>query len=67
MPMPGVVIAISVSEGQAVKRGDPLLVVEAMKMEHTLRAPRDGKVRRLAASNGQRADAGAVLLEVSEL
>jgi len=64
MPMPGLVIEVSVTEGQAVKRGDPLLVVEAMKMEHTLRAPRDGVVRRLAAANGQRVDAGKILLEV---
>jgi len=64
MPMPGLVISVSVTEGQAVKRGDPLLVVEAMKMEHTLRAPRDGVARRLSATNGQRVDAGVVLLEV---
>ena len=64
MPMPGLVISVAVAEGQAVKRGDALLVVEAMKMEHTLRAPRDGVVRRLAAANGQRVDAGKVLLEV---
>ena len=64
MPMPGLVISVSVSEGQSVKRGDPLLLVEAMKMEHTLRAPRDGVVRRLSAANGQRADAGKILLEV---
>jgi len=64
MPMPGLVISVAVSEGQSVKRGDPLLVVEAMKMEHTLRAPRDGVVRRLSAAHGQRADAGKILLEV---
>lgn len=64
MPMPGLVISVAVTEGQAVKRGDPLLVVEAMKMEHTLRAPRDGVVRRLSGANGQRVDAGKILLEV---
>lgn len=64
MPMPGVVIGISVEEGEQVTRGQPLLVVEAMKMEHTLRAPRDGKVANLAVQTGQMVDAGLVLLEV---
>ena len=64
MPMPGLVISVSTKEGDQVKRGQPLVVVEAMKMEHTLRAPRDGTVRRLAAGPDKRFEGGAVLLEV---
>ena len=45
-PMPGKVIAVKASPGQAVKKGDEVLVVEAMKMENALRAPRDGTSRR---------------------
>ena len=42
------------------------MIVEAMKMEHTMRSPRDGVVRRLAATPGQKADAGAILAEIEE-
>jgi acetyl/propionyl-CoA carboxylase alpha subunit len=64
MPMPGLVISVSVKEGERVQRGQPLVIVEAMKMEHTLRAPRDGVVRRLSAGPDKRFEGGAVLLEV---
>eukprot|EP01104_Vermistella_antarctica_P013562 TRINITY_DN4122_c0_g1_i1.p1 TRINITY_DN4122_c0_g1~~TRINITY_DN4122_c0_g1_i1.p1 ORF type:complete len:709 (-),score=201.19 TRINITY_DN4122_c0_g1_i1:79-2205(-) len=43
-PMPGKIVQVLVSENQAVKKGDPLLILEAMKMEHTIRAPEDGFV-----------------------
>jgi acetyl/propionyl-CoA carboxylase alpha subunit len=64
MPMPGLVIAVSVTEGERVKLGQTLVIVEAMKMEHTLRAPRDGVVRRLEAGPDKRFEGGAFLLEV---
>jgi acetyl/propionyl-CoA carboxylase alpha subunit len=64
MPMPGLVITDTVKEGDRVQRGQPLIVVEAMKMEHTLRAPKDGTVRRLAAGPDKRFEGGVVLLEV---
>ncbi len=64
MPMPGLVVRVHVAEGESVTRGQVLLVVEAMKMEHTLRAPRDGVVRRLVAGAGKLVDGGAVLLEI---
>lgn len=66
MPMPGLVIQVNVRDGERVARGQSLLVVEAMKMEHTLRAPRDGTVTKLAAEPGKLIDAGAVLLEIGE-
>ncbi|WP_448641513.1 acetyl/propionyl/methylcrotonyl-CoA carboxylase subunit alpha [Geodermatophilus sp. URMC 63] len=52
-PMPGSVIAVPVTDGQAVAAGEPVVVVEAMKMEHTLRAPADGVVELLVAAGDQ--------------
>jgi 3-methylcrotonyl-CoA carboxylase alpha subunit len=63
-PMPGKVIAVMVAPGQAVHRGDGVLVVEAMKMENTLRAPRDGTVRSLAVTVGDMVSPGVVLVEI---
>jgi len=63
-PMPGKVIAVDVSEGQAVKAGDRLMVLEAMKMEHALTAPFDGTVTGLEASEGGQVQVEAVLCVV---
>lgn len=63
-PMPGKVIAVKAAPGQAVKKGDELLVVEAMKMENAIRAPRDGVVRSVAARVGDMVGPGAVLVEL---
>ena len=52
-PMPGLVKAIAVAEGQEVKAGETLAVVEAMKMENVLRAERDGTVKKLHAKAGR--------------
>jgi acetyl-CoA/propionyl-CoA carboxylase, biotin carboxylase, biotin carboxyl carrier protein len=52
-PMPGTILAVHVSLGEAVSAGQPLLVVEAMKMEHTVTAPLDGTVTELTAKAGQ--------------
>jgi propionyl-CoA carboxylase alpha chain len=62
-PMPGLVKAIHVSEGQDVKAGDNLAVVEAMKMENLLRAERDGKVAKINAKAGDSLAVDAVILE----
>jgi 3-methylcrotonyl-CoA carboxylase alpha subunit len=66
-PMPGQVRAVFVTEGQAVRAGDPLLILEAMKMEHTMRAPSDGTVAALHYAIGDQVPAGAVLLELHQL
>ena len=63
-PMPGKVIAVKAAPGQTVKKGDELLVVEAMKMENSVRAPRDGTVRSVAARVGDMVGPGAVLVEL---
>ena len=61
-PMPGVVKWVAASVGQTVAKGVPLLVLEAMKMEHTMTAPRDGVVAQILASTGDQVSDGAVLL-----
>jgi len=63
-PMPGKVIAVRVRPGDAVKKGQELLVVEAMKMENALRAPREGRVRAVLAKPGDMVSPGVVLVEL---
>ena len=65
-PMPGLVKAVDVSAGQAVKAGDRLCVLEAMKMEHSLTAARDGVVAEVLASAGDQVEAGAPLIRLEE-
>jgi propionyl-CoA carboxylase alpha chain len=62
-PMPGLVVAIAVSEGQEVKAGETLAVIEAMKMENVLRAERDGVVKKIYAKPGESLAVDAVILE----
>jgi len=62
-PMPGRIVATLVAPGMAVKRGAPLLVLEAMKMEHTLQAPADGTVQGYRVKAGDQVGDGAVLVD----
>ena len=62
-PMPGLVISIAVNEGQEVKAGEALAVVEAMKMQNVLRAERDGIVKKIHASAGATLPVDAMILE----
>ncbi len=62
-PMPGKIVAVHVREGAAVKRGAPLLVLEAMKMEHTITAPADGVVERFPYKVGDQVEEGADLVD----
>ena len=64
-PMPGTVLAVQVTEGEKVTAGQPLLIVEAMKMEHTLGAPCDGVVTRLTVVPGQQVGLDERLATVS--
>ncbi|MBJ7415046.1 MAG: acetyl/propionyl/methylcrotonyl-CoA carboxylase subunit alpha [Niveispirillum sp.] len=61
-PMPGKVIAILVEEGTSVAKGQPVIVLEAMKMEHTLKAPADGKVTHLRYQVGDQVSEGVELV-----
>ena len=62
-PMPGLVKALYVAEGQEVKAGDPLAMVEAMKMENVLRAERDVTIKALKAKEGDLLAVDAVIME----
>jgi len=63
-PMPGKVVRFAVQPGEAVKRGQPLAVLEAMKMEHTIAAPADGVVEALLYAPGDQVAEGADLLRM---
>jgi propionyl-CoA carboxylase alpha chain len=62
-PMPGLVVSIAVKEGQEVKAGETVAVVEAMKMENVLRAEIDGTVKKINAKPGDSLAVDAVILE----
>jgi biotin carboxyl carrier protein len=64
-PMPGKVVAIAVSVGDKVTRGQPLLTLEAMKMEHALTAPFDGEVEAISVSVGDQVSEGVSLARLA--
>ena len=63
-PMPGKIVSVAAKAGAKLKKGDPILVLEAMKMEHTLTAPFDGKVAELKAKAGDQVVEGALLAKL---
>jgi propionyl-CoA carboxylase alpha chain len=65
-PTPGAVVRVLVEAGERVERGAPLVVIEAMKMEHEVVAPTPGVVAELAVSEGQQVDSGSVLAVIEE-
>ncbi len=65
-PMPGKIVSFAVKAGESVARGQPLAVIEAMKMEHTIAAPADGVVRELLYAPGDQVAEGAELLTLGE-
>jgi propionyl-CoA carboxylase alpha chain len=65
-PMPGRVVRVEAMVGDGVRAGQVLVVLEAMKMEHTLRAPHDGTVGEVDCSPGDQVEAGAVLVVIAE-
>lgn len=60
-PMPGKILAVKASVGAAVKRGEVIMILEAMKMENDIVAPEDGTVASINVGNGDSVEAGAVL------
>ena len=60
-PMPGTILKVNVANGQAVKKGDVLMVLEAMKMENEIMAPADGTVSSVNVNAGASVEAGSVL------
>jgi acetyl/propionyl-CoA carboxylase alpha subunit len=65
-PLPGKVVAVTARTGAHVRRGEPLLSLEAMKMEHALKAPRDGIVAEIAVKAGAQVKEGALLVRLEE-
>jgi biotin carboxyl carrier protein len=64
-PMPGLVLSILVEEGQSLKKGEPVLILEAMKMENVFKAPEDAVVKSIKIKTGQAVEKGVVLIELS--
>lgn len=60
-PMPGTILKVAVQNGQAVKKGDILFILEAMKMENEILAPNDGTVSSVSVNGGQSVEAGSLL------
>ncbi len=64
-PMPGNILAVNVSAGQAVKKGDVLFILEAMKMENEILCPVDGTIGTIGVTKGQAVETGALLCTVA--
>ena len=63
-PMPGNILAVNVAAGDMVKKGQVLMILEAMKMENEIMAPRDGKVTAVAVAKGAAVESGALLCTI---
>ena len=63
-PMPGNILAVNVAAGDSVKKGQVLMVLEAMKMENEIMAPRDGRVTAVAVAKGAAVESGALLCTI---
>jgi biotin carboxyl carrier protein len=64
-PMPGLVVAVPVTEGQAVKKGDNLVILESMKMQNELKSPRAGTVTRVNVNAGQSVEQNQVMVTLT--
>lgn len=62
-PMPGLILEINVKEAQEVKEDDPILILEAMKMENVINSPRDGVIKSIKVSQGNTVEKNALLIE----
>ena len=64
-PMPGTILDVKVSAGQAVKSGDVLMILEAMKMENEIMAPHDGTITAVSVAKGSSVESGALLCTIA--
>lgn len=64
-PMPGVVVEIPVKQGQEIKQGDIVLILESMKMQNEFKAPRDGAIHAIRVAPGDKVDQNAVLMTIA--
>lgn len=63
-PMPGTILAVNVTSGSAVKKGDVLMILEAMKMENEIMAPCDGTVTSVSVTKGAAVESGTLLCTI---
>lgn len=63
-PMPGLVLDVMVTEGQMLKKGDSVLILEAMKMENVLKAPSDGQIKKITVIKGEKVEKNKVLVHL---
>lgn len=63
-PMPGTILAVNVTSGSAVKKGDVLMILEAMKMENEIMAPCDGNVTSVSVTKGAAVESGTLLCTI---
>lgn len=61
-PMPGLILEINIKEGQTVNENDPLLILEAMKMENVINSPRDGVIKSVSVTQGETVDKNSLLI-----
>ncbi len=64
-PMPGTILRVNVAQGQAVKKGDVLMVLEAMKMENEIMCPKDGTVASVNVNQGASVESGTLLCAIA--
>lgn len=64
-PMPGLILKVLVTEGQAIKKGEPVLILEAMKMENVFKAPGDAVVKAIKIEERQAVEKGEILIELA--
>lgn len=64
-PMPGLILSVNVKEGQEVVEGDTLLILEAMKMENAIGAPKDGVIKTITAISGGTVEKGELMIEMA--
>lgn len=64
-PMPGTILKVNVTNGQSVKAGDDLFILEAMKMENEIKAPFDGVISSVSVTTGASVEAGTVLCTIA--
>ena len=65
-PMPGLIVSVNVDRGQAVTKGDTIIILESMKMQNELKAPCDGAVSNIAVQAGQTVDKGQLLVLIDD-
>ena len=64
-PMPGLVLDILVKEGTEIKKGDPVLILEAMKMENILKSPEDGSIKKIKVRKGKVVEKNDMLVSIA--